>query len=1561
MSKILLKMGKFLLSFLFLPIIISAQTESNVVLSEIMFFPQSGNNEFIELYNISETEDVDLNGYKIKYQTSKPDIIVSAGIGTILSPKSYAVIFEGDYDLASGIYKDIVPSNALALKIGDNSFGSSGMSNSSDRTISLLNSLDDTLETYIYTADNSSGISDEKINLNKNNSPDNWANSIALNGTPGFNNSVIVLMYDLAFSSVSISPSIPIKNDNVNISAVIKNKGNEIAANYSVEFYNDLNRDSAGSVSELFYQSNSLNLRADDSVTVTTQLQSVQDGKYNLILKIVYNEDDNLNNNTKYFSFVVYPPGSNYNDVVINEIMYAPSSGEPEWVEIFNKTGSSINLKSWIFSDAGNSIKITKEDKYLNSSAYLVISKDSSIQDFYSIPSDIIAVNLPSLNNTGDAVVLKDSLGVIIDSLIYSPSWGGNLNGKSLERVSINDKSTGEENWKTSESKFKATPGIINSVSQKIYDLTIKINKTKNEYVIVGETFQINLKIKNIGLNRSSNYILKVFNDVNKDSIPQVNELFNQLSGNPLNSNDSSLIKIDIQNISEGKNYFILSIEAENDDDLENNIAFAQVTGVKINEIRNDIVINEIMYAPSNSEPEWIELYNRSNKVINLKNYSFADDKDTIKVIDHFIVINPGEYFIVSDDSSIKNFYNIQSKYSVKNFPSLNNNSDKIILLDSIKRVIDSVEYYSLWGGNNGKSLERIDPGKFSTDSSNWKTCKDKMPGTPGRINSVTQKNFDILASEIIFSPQFPVPNDNVKISTKIINIGKSDAIFKIKLFEDTNLDSIPDILINTSDNFNLASGDSIIIQINYVINNLKTKMGFFVVAVYMPDQDTSNNSIYSIIKPGYPERSVIINEIMYNPSGGEPEWIELFNTTDNTINLNGWFISDIVTTPAISQIKNDHFIPPKSYIIIARDSSIFNYHRVITSEIITINLPVLNNDADGVVLRDDRKFTIDSVFYNKDYGGKTGHSIEKISFEAASNLASNWGNSTDIELSTPGRINSIKPKTYDLSISDLSFIPRFPIPGDNVFLSAKIKNNGTATASFSVNFYFDSNSDNHADQLLSAESNINLNSQDSIYITSSESINNVLDKILTAAKINYQNDEDTLNNYFEKFIEPGIKQGTVLINEVMYAPSKDESEWIEIVNVSNDTLNLINWMIGDLLPLPSKYYISTEDFVVSPGEYFVIVHDISFYNSHPDFDRKIKFVNFGTLGNSEDGIIIYDFREGIIDSLKYQSTWGGTKGYSLERISLERPTNDSTNWSTSLSENKSTPGKENSLLNISEYKRNDLLINEIMFDPEVNNSEFIEFYNCSNSFINIGGWKVEDGRGNFYKLSDVSFMVSPNSLFVLSADSQIFNNYDLSNFQNIIVLNTGSLGLSKDETIILKDMKGNIIDSISYSEKWHNKNFSSTKNISLERINPELDGNNLMNWNSSVSPRGATPGKINSIYSENRKTEEKISVSPNPFSPDNDGFEDYTIINYNLTQNTSQVRIKIYDNRGRLLRTLLNNQPSGSKGSVVFNGLEEDGTPFRMGIYIVFLEALNETSGVSETLKTVVVIARKL
>jgi hypothetical protein len=1528
-----------------------------------MFIPQSGNNEFIEVYNMSETQSFDLTNHKIIYYTSNADLITSTGSGTILPPKSYAVIFEGDYDFATGIYNSIIPTNALTLKISDNSFGTSGMANTSNRTIWFVNAANDTLDRSTYSANNGTGYSDEKIIMNRDSLAVNWANSLMANGTPGFKNSVTPLDYDLKIKSLGHLPINPVQGQNVQISCTILNSGYMIAPTYKIEIFNDADFNSNGGILEIIYSQTFSNLSSNDSVAVDTTLLSITPGNYQIIATITFELDEDSSNNQLILNFTAYPPPNNYNDVVINEIMYAPSSGEPEWVELFNRTVEPINFKKWKLGDNTSSTTITNSDAFIQPSSFIVLSKDSSIANFFPNVNNFIVFNLPALNNSGDAVVLKDSLSVLIDSMSYLPDWGGNADGNSLERISVNSSSTLKENWGTSQSIFKATPDYVNSLTPKANDLRISSFISDRKFAIIGEQADFKVKVFNNGLNSSSGYQLHFFNDINRDSIPQLSELVGQLFENSLLSGDSSIVSFSTINFVSGKNYFIAKLEVVPDDDTTNNIGFTNFQGVTINEVRNDLVINEIMYAPNSPEPEWIEIFNRSGKTIDLKNYMIADNIDTIIVTNNSVILNPGQYLVFASDTTLKRYYSVLSPFISAAIPSLNNSGDKIILLDSLNRAIDSLQYFASWGGSTGKSLERISAELFSTDSSNWKTSQSKYKATPGYINSAASKNFDILVTDIIFNPAFPFFSDNVSVSTTIENKGTISANFNLILWEDTNLDSLSNSIVSSLEGINLLPGDSVNAQFGFQVSYLQNEKGFLVFADFAQDQDTSNNYFYKRIIPGYPPNTILFNEILYSPINGEPEWIEIFNISSDSINITNWGITDVLTTPVTAKISNEVYLKGKSYLVLAKDTSIQFFHRVIPSKVIKVNLPNLNNDADGIVLKDNRGLTIDSLQYFSDWGGTGGKSLERISIAAASDLNGNWGSSTDIELSTPGRINSLTPKQFDLSISEISFNPRFPISGENVLINTKVKNNGSSSANnFSVEFLVDSDSNLVIDKILSRIDGLFLPASDSLIFSSTTLIPNLNSRILTAVKIIFSADEDTLNNYAEKPVEPGFAEKSILINEVMYSPTNDEPEWIELVNFSSTTIDIKDWSVSDILTIPTKAFITNSNLEIQPGEYFVLTRDTSFYDYHSPVDYKVKIVNFGSLGNTEDGIIIYDFRNGIIDSFFYKSPYGGNNGYSLERISLSDATNDSGNWITSLSADESTPGKQNSIYDTPSYEKSDLVINEIMFNPDIDNSEFIEFLNLKPDSINVGGWFIQDENNNTAKLSITSLMLPSNLYFLLIADSLTLNKFNLQSYPYKSVLNESSLGLvNTGELIVLKDARGNTIDSIWYSDKWHNKNFVSTKNISLEKINPRLNGNDSKNWSSSVNSDGATPGNHNSIFTENQNRSNNMSVSPNPFSPDNDGFEDFTIVNYSLGQQTSQVRIKIYDSKGRLVRTVSNNQPSGSTGSIVFDGIGDDGAALRIGIYIIFLEAINENEGVVETLKTTVVVARKL
>jgi hypothetical protein len=352
-----------------------SQSDTLLIFSEVMFSPASGNNEFIEIYNLSNTQSVDLSSYKIKYYTSTVDQIIDAGFGTTLAPNSYVIIFENDYDIPTGIYNGLVPANALILKIADNSFGSSGMANTTSRPLWLLNAANDSVDYYFYSANNSSTFSDEKIILNRDTLQTNWANSLVTNGTPGFTNSVTPTNYDLGLYSLTFSPSNPIASNDVTINVKVKNNGILVASNYSLEIFNDLNADSIGDISERIFTQNYSNLLPADSISASTILSSLSAGTYQIIAKINFAEDQFLNNNSLIDQFTVLQPGNSFNDIVINEIMYAPSSGEPEWIELYNRTNEDINLKNWKLSDAATTIIITNEDKFVNPNSFIVVTK----------------------------------------------------------------------------------------------------------------------------------------------------------------------------------------------------------------------------------------------------------------------------------------------------------------------------------------------------------------------------------------------------------------------------------------------------------------------------------------------------------------------------------------------------------------------------------------------------------------------------------------------------------------------------------------------------------------------------------------------------------------------------------------------------------------------------------------------------------------------------------------------------------------------------------------------------------------------------------------------------------------------------------------------------------------------------------------------------------------------------------------------------------------------------------------------------------------------------------
>src|SRR5579872_4786077 len=122
--------------------------------------------------------------------------------------------------------------------------------------------------------------------------------------------------------------------------------------------------------------------------------------------------------------FVVVHSLAAQTGIVINEVMYAPHSPEPEWIELFNTDSTAIDLTNWQILTTSKSGTIPACS--IPGQGYLVLTKDS-LGLIMLRPGNyrIIPMPLEDLPNAGSELILRNAGQQTMDSFAYLPSWGG--------------------------------------------------------------------------------------------------------------------------------------------------------------------------------------------------------------------------------------------------------------------------------------------------------------------------------------------------------------------------------------------------------------------------------------------------------------------------------------------------------------------------------------------------------------------------------------------------------------------------------------------------------------------------------------------------------------------------------------------------------------------------------------------------------------------------------------------------------------------------------------------------------------------------------------------------------------------------------------------------------------------------------------------------------------------------------------------------------------------------------------------------------------------------------
>jgi hypothetical protein len=166
-----------------------------------------------------------------------------------------------------------------------------------------------------------------------------------------------------------------------------------------------------------------------------------------------------------------------------------------------------------------------------------------------------------------------------------------------------------------------------------------------------------------------------------------------------------------------------------------------------------DLLINEVLFAPKTGCVDYLELYNNSNKIIDLKSILIGEGlinstliSDTVEVTNEGYIMFPGQYaLLTSNPDAVKSCYTTKHPewfFEMKKLPTMNTSEDVVVLCNRNGGLIDKFEYsdamhFDLLNDFKGVSLERIDFNRPTLDKTNWNSAAANVSfGTPGYQNS---------------------------------------------------------------------------------------------------------------------------------------------------------------------------------------------------------------------------------------------------------------------------------------------------------------------------------------------------------------------------------------------------------------------------------------------------------------------------------------------------------------------------------------------------------------------------------------------------------------------------------------------------------------------------------------------------------------------------------------------------------------------------------------------------------------------------------------------------------
>jgi hypothetical protein len=454
---------------------------TSLVISEIMYHPTNGGSEFVEIFN-TRGEPQDMSGYRLA-----GDINFTFPQGTVAPGGGFIVVAENpsslqtNYNLSGvlGPYTNKLANGGGTVKL-ENQVGAVFLEvDYSDH------------EPWPVAADGTGhSLVLAHASYGQNN-PLAWSASDSFGGSPGkldpytpdpLRNVLIneflahtdppqvdyIELYNHSSQPVDVSGCI--LTDDSSTNKLFIPPGTIMPPRGFLVYYETNMNFALNADAETIYFKNPANTRVLDTVRFESQENGISTGRY-------------PDGGDQFYRLTAVTPGAAnspilVSDVVINELMYDPISGDDndQYVELYNRSGSSVDLSRWTLEDA---ISFTfPTNTMIGAGAYLVVAKSAAqlITNYATLSSaNTLGDFSGKLSHSGERLTLRkydtttstngtiittNVLHIVMDEVTYGPGgrWPelAHAGGSSLERIDPAANGRLAPNWAASDETQKA-------------------------------------------------------------------------------------------------------------------------------------------------------------------------------------------------------------------------------------------------------------------------------------------------------------------------------------------------------------------------------------------------------------------------------------------------------------------------------------------------------------------------------------------------------------------------------------------------------------------------------------------------------------------------------------------------------------------------------------------------------------------------------------------------------------------------------------------------------------------------------------------------------------------------------------------------------------------------------------------------------------------------------------------------------------------------------------------------------------------------------------------------